>query len=103
MNAAIKRNAALGGKRKFLGDPTPVHKRKSKQGIYQSATDATRKTLKDKYKEEARADRLRELSATLIGVLVGLFLLYYHLSNETATLSIDRHTYSLTHTGYEPP
>ena len=78
MNAAIKRNAALRGKRIFLGDPTPVYRRTAAQrGIHQSATDATRKTLRDKYDKEARADRLRETLAMLVGVLVGLILLYY--------------------------
>ena len=77
MNAAIKRNAALRGKRRFLGDPTPVYRRTAKRGIHQSATDATRKTLRDKYNKEARADRLQETLAMLVGVLVSLFLVYY--------------------------
>ncbi len=77
MNAAIKQNAALRGKRGFLGDRTPIIKRKPKGGIYQSATDAARKMLREKYQAEVRTDYYRELIATLIGVIVGLFLLYY--------------------------
>ena len=77
MNAAIKRNAALRGKRSFLGDHTPAQKRKPSDGIRQTASDATCRTLKEKYRAEARADYHREVLATLIGVVVSLILLYY--------------------------
>ena len=60
MNAAIEQNAALRGKRKFLGDPVPKTGSKRIKGMHHTASDATRKTLRAKYETERHADQYRE-------------------------------------------
>lgn len=78
MNAAIKRNAALRGKRSFLGGiKRPAGPLDQSYSVDQPASDATRKTLRERYRQDVRAERRHEWMLTLIGLVVGLLLAAY--------------------------